>query len=81
MSGYGSADDHNDNIDAMILNAIDVARAGLPKGESALFCQDGDCGAPIPEGRRSALPGCQYCVDCAPKHAVKIRLRTVDHIL
>lgn len=81
MSGYGGPDDHNANIDAVVLNAIDVARAGLPTGESAEYCQDDDCGEPIPEGRRKALKGVQYCVDCAPKHALRIKVRAVDWIL
>ena len=32
------------------------------EGESAEYC-DG-CGADIPEARRLAVPGCQYCVTC-----------------
>lgn len=81
MSGYGGPDDHNANIEAVVLNAIDAARSMLPKGESAFYCQDDDCGEEIPEGRRKALPGVQYCVCCAPKHEYKIRIRAVDHIL
>ena len=81
MSGYGSADDHLDNIDAVIQNGIDSARAGLPKGESAKYCQDDDCGRPIPEARRNAVKGCQYCVHCAPKHELKIKVRAVDWML
>lgn len=81
MSGYGGPDDHLANIDAVVDNAIDIARASLPKGESAEFCMDDNCGEPIPEGRRKALPGIQYCVHCADKHAVKIKVRAVDNIL
>ena len=32
-------------------------------GESRTHCLD--CEEPIPEGRRKAVPGCQYCVKCA----------------
>jgi phage/conjugal plasmid C-4 type zinc finger TraR family protein len=32
------------------------------QGESAEYCDD--CGVPIPQARRLAVPGCQYCVDC-----------------
>lgn len=81
MSGYGGPDDHNANIEAVVQNAIDVARANLPSGESAHYCQDDDCGEPIPEGRRQALKGVQFCVECAPKHALKINIRAVDWIL
>jgi RNA polymerase-binding transcription factor DksA len=83
MSGYGGVDDHNKNIEAVVENYLDVVRAQLPdpsKG-SAEYCQDDLCGEPIPEGRRAALPGVQYCVECAPKHVPQIRIRAVDHIL
>ena len=29
---------------------------------SALFCEE--CGGPIPEARRRAVPGCRLCRDC-----------------
>ena len=32
-----------------------------PCGESALVC---DCGEPIPEGRRKAIPGVRTCIEC-----------------
>jgi len=32
--------------------------------DSAVFCDDDDCGAPIPQLRREAMPGCRYCIDC-----------------
>lgn len=83
MSGYGGPDDHNANIDAVRDNAVDVARANLPNPNtpSAEYCMDDDCGEEIPEGRRNALPGIQYCVQCSDKHAVKINIRAVDWIL
>ena len=34
----------------------------LLAGEGAEDCED--CGEPIPEARRKALPGCRTCVDC-----------------
>lgn len=83
MSGYGGVDDHNKNIEAVVLNYLDVVKAQLPDPTkpSAVFCQDDDCGEPIPEDRRQAMKGTQYCVHCAPKHVPKIRIRAVDHIL
>lgn len=30
--------------------------------ESALHCHD--CGCEIPEKRRQAVPGCEYCIKC-----------------
>lgn len=83
MSGYGGPDDHNKNIEAVVQNSLDVVRSQLPDPtkESAEFCMDDDCGEPIVEGRRKALPGVQYCVHCADRHVVKIKIRAVDHIL
>jgi phage/conjugal plasmid C-4 type zinc finger TraR family protein len=33
------------------------------RGPSALVCRE--CGEPIPEARRLAVPGCVHCVHCA----------------
>jgi phage/conjugal plasmid C-4 type zinc finger TraR family protein len=35
------------------------------QGESLTECED--CGEPIPEGRRKAVPGCVRCVICETK--------------
>ena len=51
-----------DQIDDTVKDAVLGARARLPAGESAEFCDD--CGEPIPEGRRRALPGARTCVAC-----------------
>jgi RNA polymerase-binding transcription factor DksA len=40
------------------------ARRQLEHPVSAEFCELADCGAPIPEGRREAEPGCRFCVVC-----------------
>lgn len=83
MSGYGGPDDHNANIEAVVLNSLDVVRAQLPDPSkpSAEYCMDDDCGEEIPEGRRNALPGVQYCVHCSDKHRPKINIHAVDWIL
>ncbi len=51
-----------DQIDDSIADSVSHARARLPRGESAKDCAE--CGEPIPEGRRKALPGVRICVDC-----------------
>ncbi|MBF7053351.1 DksA/TraR family C4-type zinc finger protein [Halomonas sp. KAO] len=51
-----------DQIDATVEEAVERARTSLSSGESAEFCVE--CDAPIPEGRRKALPGVQLCVAC-----------------
>ena len=51
-----------DQIDDTVSDAVDAARSRLPKGESARECDE--CGEPIPEKRRKAIPGVRTCVDC-----------------
>ena len=51
-----------EQIDATVKDAIQRARAQLPKGPSLSHCED--CDAPIPEARRKALPGVRLCVSC-----------------
>lgn len=56
-------------------SAIDAARSHAPHGESAEFCAMPDCGEPIPEARRQAVPGCKLCLDCQTRveHYPKLR--------
>ncbi|OAM27647.1 MULTISPECIES: DksA/TraR family C4-type zinc finger protein [Eikenella] len=49
-------------IDANLDDALAAARQNLPSGESAHECAE--CGEPIPEARRCALPGVQLCIVC-----------------
>ena len=80
MSGYGSADDHLDVIESVVLNEIDVVRSMLPTGESNEYCDD--CGEEIPHARREAMPGCKFCIACQPKYdANRPRIRALDWIL
>jgi phage/conjugal plasmid C-4 type zinc finger TraR family protein len=51
-----------DQIDDTIRDAVDSARARLGSGAAATHCDD--CGDPIPEKRRVALPGARTCVAC-----------------
>lgn len=44
-----------------LANQLAKSRRIQPR-ESAHEC--GECGAPIPEGRRQNVPGCQYCTPC-----------------
>lgn len=37
---------------------------GKTAADSAEFCTVPDCGAAIPEARRQAVPGVQFCVEC-----------------
>jgi phage/conjugal plasmid C-4 type zinc finger TraR family protein len=51
-----------DQIDDSIADSVSHARARLPRGESLQTCQE--CGEPIPEARRTAIPGVRTCVPC-----------------
>ncbi|HNP65116.1 MAG TPA: DksA/TraR family C4-type zinc finger protein [Woeseiaceae bacterium] len=55
-----------DQIDATIEDAIKHARSQLPKGKSLTHCED--CDTKIPDGRRVAVPGVRYCVNCQTEH-------------
>jgi phage/conjugal plasmid C-4 type zinc finger TraR family protein len=51
-----------EQIDATVKDAIQRARSHLPAGDSLMHCEE--CGADIPEARRTALPGVRLCVHC-----------------
>lgn len=51
-----------DQIDSTVEDAVERARARLPKGPSREDCEE--CGEPIPQARRDAIPGVQLCVAC-----------------
>jgi phage/conjugal plasmid C-4 type zinc finger TraR family protein len=51
-----------EQIDATVESAIQLARSRLPDGESSTHCEE--CGEAIPEARRKAMPGVRYCVRC-----------------
>ena len=54
-----------DQIDDTVKDGVSRAKSRLPHGESASHCEN--CGAPIPEARRKALPGVRLCVACQEK--------------
>ena len=41
---------------------LEAHLSNMPQGESAEECDE--CGAPIPEKRRQAAPGCTRCIRC-----------------
>jgi phage/conjugal plasmid C-4 type zinc finger TraR family protein len=51
-----------EQIDDTIADAVNAARARMPVGEGETHCVE--CGEPIPEGRRRAVPGVRTCVEC-----------------
>jgi phage/conjugal plasmid C-4 type zinc finger TraR family protein len=58
-----------DQIEDSVKDAIAIARARIPSGESLEECED--CGGEIPIGRRNALPGVRTCVGCQSLHDKK----------
>lgn len=60
--GWARDEAVQDQIDASVGEAVERARRRLPAGESLTHCEE--CGEPIPEGRRRAVPGVRLCVAC-----------------
>lgn len=54
-----------DQIDATVDSAVQLARSRLPKGKSLTHCVR--CRAAIPDARRTAIPGVRHCVRCQSK--------------
>ncbi len=51
-----------DQIDASVDEAVELARSRLPSGRSLSHCEE--CGEAIPAARREAIPGVRRCVTC-----------------
>jgi len=51
-----------DQIDASVEDAVELARSRLPKGESLTHCEE--CGNEIPPARREAVAGVRLCIGC-----------------
>lgn len=63
MAGGWSKDGGvQEQIDASVDDAVALARRNLPKGLSAMHCEE--CGNGIPERRRVAVPGVKLCIAC-----------------
>ncbi len=63
MAGGWSKDGAvQDQIDASVEDAINLARSKLPQGESLTHCEE--CDAKIPVARQKAIQGVRFCVNC-----------------
>ena len=51
-----------EQIDASVNDAVELARQRLPAGESLTHCME--CEKSIPKARRKAIPGVCLCVEC-----------------
>ena len=63
-------------IDDTVKDAVSLARALLPSGESAEHCDD--CGEPIPPRRREAIPGVRTCVACQSERDASVRHSAIN---
>lgn len=63
MAGGWSRDGAvQDQIDASVEDAVRLARSRMQDGRGLAECED--CGEPIPEARRRAMPNARRCVAC-----------------
>jgi len=65
-----------DQIEATVADAVKSARARIPAGEGAAHCEE--CGEPIPERRRRALPGTRTCVACQSERDARVVFNTIN---
>ena len=61
-SGWANDDAVNEQINNTIEDAVARARGELPTGDSLYECEE--CGNPIPQARREAVPGVRLCITC-----------------
>lgn len=60
--GWSADGSVQEQIDATVESAVQLAKSRLPDGESLTHCAA--CKVAIPEERRTAMPGVRYCVRC-----------------
>ncbi|HEX5354545.1 MAG TPA: DksA/TraR family C4-type zinc finger protein [Rhodanobacteraceae bacterium] len=60
--GFVNDDAVQEQIDATVADAVARARSKQHRGPGLTHCEE--CGAPIPEARRKAVPGVRLCVSC-----------------
>ncbi len=65
-----------DQIDDSVADAVMAARAAMPVGESETHCTE--CGEPIAERRRAAVPGVRTCVGCQTIRDAKPRAASIN---
>jgi len=61
-TGWANDGAVQDQIDATVKDAIDRATSRLPQGPGLTHCEE--CGAEIPQARRTAVPGVRLCLSC-----------------
>jgi phage/conjugal plasmid C-4 type zinc finger TraR family protein len=77
MAGGWSRDGAvQDQIDDTISDAVRAARSRMHTGEGSDQCED--CGEPIPDRRRQALPGVRTCVRCQTERDKSVVHSTIN---
>jgi phage/conjugal plasmid C-4 type zinc finger TraR family protein len=71
--GWSRDEAVQEQIDATVESAVQLAKSRLPDGESLGHCEG--CEVEIPEARRKAMPGARYCIRCQSER--EKRLKTV----
>ena len=67
MAGGWSRDGAvQDQIDASLKDALELARSRIPVGEGLAHCEE--CDVAIPIARREAILGVRLCVNCQSGH-------------
>jgi len=61
-TGWAAEGAVQDQIDATVKDAIELAKSRLPQGPGLTHC--GECGEAIAEARRAAIPGVRLCLSC-----------------
>jgi phage/conjugal plasmid C-4 type zinc finger TraR family protein len=61
-TGWAGENAVNEQIDATVKDGVRRARSRLPQGKSLSQCAN--CGAEIPQARRTAIPGVRLCIAC-----------------
>ena len=69
--GWSRDEAAQEQIDATVQSAIQLAKSRLPNGESLTHCEQ--CGVEIPEARRSAMPGVRCCVRCQSEREKRLQ--------
>ena len=65
-----------DQIDDTVKDAVELARALLPRGDGAEDCDD--CGESIPAKRREAIAGVRTCVACQALRDASVRHTAIN---
>jgi phage/conjugal plasmid C-4 type zinc finger TraR family protein len=61
-TGWAGEGAVNEQIEATVKDAVERARSQLPQGPGLTHCAE--CGEPIAEARRQAMPGVRLCLAC-----------------